>query len=122
MEQRIGCHARTNWWQLGRALGLSRDDSGSFLPGYAELELVKKNPFALIDQTGVGQLVRVAAEQGSKLGHALRDGEQGRGSDFVKFVIRTSASFPRRAFSQMQTTAGSAGRSGRVGKWSRRGG
>src|SRR5690606_22645593 len=27
-------------------LGMSRDDSGSFLPGYAELEIVKKNPFA----------------------------------------------------------------------------
>ena len=36
---------------------MSRDDSGSFLPHYAELEIVKKNPFATIDQTGIGQLV-----------------------------------------------------------------
>ena len=35
-------------------LGMSRDDSGSFLPPYEELEIVKKNPFATIDQTGVG--------------------------------------------------------------------
>ncbi len=35
-------------------LGMSRDDSGTFLPHYAELEIVKKNPFASIDQTGVG--------------------------------------------------------------------
>ena len=41
-------------------LGMSRDDSGSFLPHYAELEIVKKNPFATIDQTGVGQLVEIA--------------------------------------------------------------
>src|SRR3569833_1188495 len=35
-------------------LGMSRDDSGSFLPQYQEHEIVKKNPFATIDQTGVG--------------------------------------------------------------------
>src|SRR5882757_2299995 len=42
------------------ALGMSRDDSGTFLPHYAEMEIVKKNPFATIDQTGVGQLVDIA--------------------------------------------------------------
>ncbi len=46
------------------ALGMSRDDSGSFLPQYAELEIVKKNPFATIDQTGVGQLVEIAVTKG----------------------------------------------------------
>jgi pyruvate,orthophosphate dikinase len=46
------------------ALGMSRDDSGSFLPNYAELEIVKKNPFATIDQTGVGQLVEIAVTKG----------------------------------------------------------
>jgi pyruvate, orthophosphate dikinase len=46
------------------ALGMSRDDSGSFLSNYAELEIVKKNPFATIDQTGVGQLVDVAVKKG----------------------------------------------------------
>src|SRR5437667_5920059 len=37
-------------------LGMSRDDSGSFLPHYAELEIVKKKPFATIDQPALGQL------------------------------------------------------------------
>jgi pyruvate,orthophosphate dikinase len=46
------------------ALGMSRDDSGSFLPHYSELEIVKKNPFATIDQSGVGQLVDVAVQKG----------------------------------------------------------
>jgi len=46
------------------ALGMSRDDSGSFLPTYAELEIVARNPFATLDQTGVGQLVRIAVEKG----------------------------------------------------------
>jgi pyruvate,orthophosphate dikinase len=45
-------------------LGMSRDDSGSFLPHYQELEIVKKNPFATIDSTGVGQLVEIAVRKG----------------------------------------------------------
>jgi pyruvate,orthophosphate dikinase len=46
------------------ALGMSRDDSGSFLPNYAEHEIVTKNPFATIDQSGVGQLVEIAVTRG----------------------------------------------------------
>jgi pyruvate, orthophosphate dikinase len=45
-------------------LGMSRDDSGSFLPNYQELEIVKKNPFATIDASGVGQLVEIAVTKG----------------------------------------------------------
>jgi pyruvate,orthophosphate dikinase len=45
-------------------LGMSRDDSGSFLPQYAELEIIPKNPFATIDETGIGQLVQIAVEKG----------------------------------------------------------
>ena len=45
-------------------LGMSRDDSNSFLPPYAELEIVKSNPFASIDQAGVGQLMQLAVEKG----------------------------------------------------------
>ncbi|HVQ13919.1 MAG TPA: pyruvate, phosphate dikinase, partial [Vicinamibacterales bacterium] len=46
------------------ALGMSRDDSGSFLPTYQELEIMKTNPFASLDQTGVGQLVEIAVVKG----------------------------------------------------------
>ena len=46
------------------ALGMSRDDSGSFLPNYQELEIVTKNPFATIDAAGVGQLVQIAVTKG----------------------------------------------------------
>ena len=45
-------------------LGMSRDDSGSFLSTYAEREILPKNPFATIDQTGVGQLVEIAVAKG----------------------------------------------------------
>jgi pyruvate,orthophosphate dikinase len=56
------------------ALGMSRDDSGSFLPNYAELEIVNKNPFATIDQTGVGQLVEIAVAKGRKVKPGLKIG------------------------------------------------
>jgi pyruvate, orthophosphate dikinase len=45
-------------------LGMSRDDSGSFLPNYQELEIMPRNPFATIDATGVGQLVEIAVKKG----------------------------------------------------------
>ncbi|HNQ91093.1 MAG TPA: pyruvate, phosphate dikinase [Verrucomicrobiota bacterium] len=69
-------------------LGMSRDDSGSFLQPYQEAEIVKKNPFASIDQTGVGQLMQIAIERGRatrpkiKLGIC---GEHGGDPDSVKF-------------------------------------
>ena len=46
-------------------LGMSRDDSGSFLGPYQEQEIIKKNPFATIDQAGVGQLMKIAVEKGN---------------------------------------------------------
>jgi pyruvate,orthophosphate dikinase len=75
---------------------MSRDDSGSFLPHYAELEIVKKNPFASIDQTGVGQLMRIAVEKGRvtrpdiKLGIC---GEHGGDPDSVKFCHRLGLTY-----------------------------
>ncbi|MCX8489376.1 MAG: pyruvate, phosphate dikinase, partial [Opitutales bacterium] len=44
------------------ALGVSRDDMGNFLNAYTENEIFKKNPFATLDQTGVGQLIQMAIE------------------------------------------------------------
>jgi pyruvate,orthophosphate dikinase len=46
------------------ALGMSRDDSGSFLGRYQELEIMKDNPFASIDVGGVGELVEMACVRG----------------------------------------------------------
>src|SRR5438552_5332032 len=43
-------------------LGMSRDDSGSFLPVYAELDIVDSNPFASIDQKGVGRLMEITRD------------------------------------------------------------
>ena len=77
-------------------LGMSRDDSGSFLPPYAEAEIVKKNPFASIDQTGVGQLMQIAIEKGRskrpdiKLGIC---GEHGGDPDSVKFCHKIGLNY-----------------------------
>ena len=78
------------------ALGMSRDDSGSFLPGYAELEIVKKNPFATIDQTGVGQLMQIAIEKGRKTRPDIKlgiCGEHGGEPDSVKFCHKLGLSY-----------------------------
>ncbi len=46
------------------ALGMSRDDSGSFLPAYQEKEIIKANPFASIDVAGVGLLMKIGVDKG----------------------------------------------------------
>jgi pyruvate,orthophosphate dikinase len=45
-------------------LGMSRDDANGFLPRYLELEIIKTNPFASIDELGVGELIKIACERG----------------------------------------------------------
>lgn len=77
-------------------LGMSRDDSGSFLPGYAEAEIVKKNPFATIDQTGVGQLMEIAIAKGRKTRPNIKlgiCGEHGGEPDSVKFCHKLGLSY-----------------------------
>ncbi|MBK1835405.1 pyruvate, phosphate dikinase, partial [Roseibacillus ishigakijimensis] len=48
------------------ALGVSRDDMGSFMNRYQEADIYPNNPFATLDQTGVGQLVEIAIEKGKQ--------------------------------------------------------
>jgi pyruvate,orthophosphate dikinase len=77
-------------------LGMSRDDSGSFLPPYQELEIVKKNPFASIDQTGVGQLMKIAVEKGQSTREKIKlgiCGEHGGDPDSVKFCHRIGLTY-----------------------------
>ncbi len=78
------------------ALGMSRDDSGSFLPAYQEAEIMKKNPFASIDQTGVGQLMQIAIEKGRRTRPDIKlgiCGEHGGDPDSVKFCHRIGLSY-----------------------------
>jgi pyruvate, orthophosphate dikinase len=77
-------------------LGMSRDDSGSFLPQYAELEIVKKNPFATIDQTGIGQLVDIAVTKGRAARPGLKlgiCGEHGGDPESIKFFEKVGLDY-----------------------------
>jgi pyruvate,orthophosphate dikinase len=78
------------------ALGMSRDDSGSFLGAYQEAEIMKKNPFASIDQTGVGQLMEIAIAKGRKTRPGIKlgiCGEHGGDPDSVKFCHRIGLTY-----------------------------
>ncbi len=69
-------------------LGMSRDDSGSFLPAYQNLEIIKANPFASIDRTGVGQLMQIGVEKGRSTKSDLKIGicgEHGGDPSSVEF-------------------------------------
>ena len=72
-------------------LGMSRDDSGSFLPHYVELDIVDTNPFASIDQRGVGKLMQMTCELGRKTRPNIKlgiCGEHGGEPNSVKFCHR----------------------------------
>ena len=78
------------------ALGMSRDDSGSFLPAYQNEEIVKKNPFASIDQGGVGLLMQLAIEKGRKTRPDIKlgiCGEHGGDPDSVKFCHKLGLTY-----------------------------
>jgi pyruvate, orthophosphate dikinase len=77
-------------------LGMSRDDSGSFLAKYQELEIVKQNPFATIDQSGVGALMQMAVERGRKTRPDIKlgiCGEHGGEPSSVKFCDRIGLAY-----------------------------
>jgi pyruvate,orthophosphate dikinase len=77
-------------------LGMSRDDSGSFLGAYQESEIFKKNPFASIDQSGVGQLMQIAIEKGRQTRPDIKlgiCGEHGGDPDSVKFCHKLGLAY-----------------------------
>jgi pyruvate, orthophosphate dikinase len=68
--------------------GYSRDDAGKFLPVYLEKGILKHDPFQILDQTGVGQLVKMAVEKGRSKRPKLKVGicgEHGGEPSSVKF-------------------------------------
>ena len=76
--------------------GYSRDDAGKFLPVYLEKGILKVDPFQVLDQVGVGQLV----EMGTKKGRSTRPnlkvgicGEHGGEPESVKFCHRVGMNY-----------------------------
>jgi pyruvate,orthophosphate dikinase len=69
-------------------LGISRDDAGMFIGDYLSKGVIARDPFVSLDQTGVGELVRIAAERGRKTREKLKlgiCGEHGGDPDSIRF-------------------------------------
>jgi pyruvate,orthophosphate dikinase len=54
--------------------GLSRDDSGRFLPSYVDRKILSDDPFQVLDSEGVGELVRIGSERGRSVKPDLKIG------------------------------------------------
>ncbi|NUQ20153.1 MAG: pyruvate, phosphate dikinase [Gemmatimonadaceae bacterium] len=71
--------------------GLSRDDAGRFLPSYVEKGIFPEDPFQVLDQDGVGRLIRMAVDEGRRTRPGLKVGicgEHGGDPKSVKFCHR----------------------------------
>ncbi len=76
--------------------GYSRDDITSFLPIYLEKKILKVDPFQVLDQNGVGQLIRMAIEKGRSVRPDLKCGicgEHGGEPSSVKFCHRIGLNY-----------------------------
>jgi pyruvate,orthophosphate dikinase len=76
--------------------GYSRDDIASFLPVYLEKKILKVDPFQVLDQKGVGQLVKMAAEKGRAIRPDLKCGicgEHGGEPSSVKFCHKVGLNY-----------------------------
>jgi pyruvate,orthophosphate dikinase len=72
-------------------LGFSRDDVGKFVPIYIEHNILEKDPFQVLDQTGVGQLMRLAIDKGRSVRPKIKlgiCGEHGGEPSSVEFCHR----------------------------------
>jgi pyruvate,orthophosphate dikinase len=76
--------------------GISRDDSGKFLPFYIENRIFKDDPFQVLDQAGVGQLVQMGTERGRSTRADLKVGicgEHGGEPSSVHFCHRVGMNY-----------------------------
>jgi len=76
--------------------GFSRDDVNKVLPTYLAEGILKQDPFAALDQEGVGQLVKMATERGRKTRPTLKVGicgEHGGEPSSVEFCYRTGLNY-----------------------------
>ena len=76
--------------------GYSRDDVAKFLPMYIEKGILKEDPFAVLDQKGVGQLVELATQRGREIKSDLKCGicgEHGGEPSSVKFCHKVGLNY-----------------------------
>ncbi len=78
------------------AFGYSRDDAGKFLPIYIEKGILKVDPFEVIDQEGVGQLIKMGTEKGRRTNPNLKVGicgEHGGEPSSIEFCYKTGMNY-----------------------------
>ena len=78
------------------SFGFSRDDIGGFLPQYMDLKVLNEDPFQTIDQSGVGELVKIGIDRGRKTKPQLKVGicgEHGGDPESVKFFHRIGMNY-----------------------------
>ena len=76
--------------------GFSRDDAGKFLDSYYQAKIYESDPFARLDQTGVGQLVQMAAEKGRKTRPDIKlgiCGEHGGDPSSIEFCHKVGLNY-----------------------------
>jgi len=76
--------------------GISRDDINNFLPAYMKAGIFKQDPFATLDQAGVGQLVEIATTRGRATRPNLKVGvcgEHGGDPESIKFCHRAGLNY-----------------------------
>ncbi len=76
--------------------GISRDDINNFLPAYMRLGIFKQDPFATLDQAGVGQLVKMGVAKGRNTRSNLKVGicgEHGGDPESVKFCHKIGLNY-----------------------------
>ncbi|MCI6491087.1 MAG: pyruvate, phosphate dikinase [Prevotellaceae bacterium] len=76
--------------------GYSRDDIASFLPAYLEKKILKVDPFQVLDQNGVGQLIKMAVDKGRAVRPGMRTGicgEHGGEPSSVKFCAKVGMNY-----------------------------
>ena len=77
-------------------LGISRDDAGGFMPDYRRLNIFEQDPFASLDQEGVGELLEMAVERGRKTRPGLKIGicgEHGGDPSSIFFCEKTGLDY-----------------------------
>jgi len=77
-------------------LGYSRDDAGKFLPDYLSRGILKQDPFQVLDQSGVGQLVEMAFTKGRSVKPGLKVGicgEHGGEPSSVEFCDKVGLNY-----------------------------
>ena len=76
--------------------GFSRDDAGKFLDSYYKAKIYEQDPFAKLDQKGVGQLVKMAVEKGKSTRPTIKlgiCGEHGGEPSSVEFCHNTGLTY-----------------------------